>query len=93
MNEHYSTSADMWSLGAVISFYCNRDHLFTDVDSVFEWKGGSSSLDRRYYSGSLRGLVASLMLPNANRRPTAQRVLEESKKGNRTRLEELPVTM
>jgi len=88
-NKPYSSPADMWSLGAIISFYCNREHLFRDTSSVLEWEGGmsESTLDRDQYSAKLRGIVASLLLPIAKRRPTAAMVLEETKKGDRQRLE------
>ena len=83
----YSTPADMWSLGAILSFYCNREHLFQDVSSVLEWEGGmsESNLDRDQYSAKLRGIVASLLLPIAKRRPTAAMVFEETMKGDRQR--------
>ena len=75
----------MWSLGAVISFYCNDEHLFTDPDAVLDWEGGRgvSTLDRDEYGSRLRGIVASLLLPNPRARPTAEKVLKESLTGDR----------
>ena len=87
MDEYYTTSADMWSLGAVIAFCCNMEHLFTDTSSVFHWKGGRSPLDASQYSSGLRRLVASLLFPSAKKRPSAPQVLQETKKYNRQRTE------
>ena len=74
----YSTSADMWSLGCVISYFCNRDHLFTDVASVLNWEGriSQSTLQSDKYSSKLRGLVACLLLPNKRARASARMVLD-----------------
>ena len=85
MEDFYTTSADMWSLGAVISFVCNGEHLLTDTGSVFNWIGGNSTLDDRQYSSSLRRLVASLLSPVAKKRPSAHQVLQETQKYNRQR--------
>ena len=69
--EKYSSPADMWSLGAVVSFLCNERHLFTSVASVVGWRGGQSPIDSGKYSIDLRQLVADLLSPNATRRLTA----------------------
>ena len=79
----YSTSADLWSLGAVISFRCNRQHLFTSLRSVERWTGGRSSLDRRRYGLSLRRLLRHLLCPVAALRPSAQEVLQECRRDSR----------
>ena len=83
--ERYSTPADMWSLGAVMSFYCNKEHLFTSFPSIVKWKGGKSSLDSGKYSLDLRQLVADLLSPDPKNRPTAKNVHEETYKNNRQR--------
>ena len=75
----------MWSLGAVISFRCNRDHLFTSTSSVFRWKGGKSSLRADQYGSHLRQLVTGLLSPTARERPSASEVLQETYKYNRQR--------
>ena len=75
----------MWSLGTVISFCCNWKHLFTSTSSVFRWKGRKSPLDAGKYSNSLHQLVASLLSPNAKKRPSASQVLQETYKYNRQR--------
>ena len=85
MEDFYTTSADMWSLGAVISFCCNREHLLTDTGSVFNWRGGNNILDEYKYSSSLRRLVTSLLSPVAKKRPNAHHVLQETRKYNRQR--------
>ena len=80
---HYTTSADLWSLGAVISFRCNKQHLFTSFRSVERWTGGRSSLDRRKYGLSLRRLLRHMLSPVAARRPSAQEVLQECRRDSR----------
>eukprot|EP00092_Neocalanus_flemingeri_P008995 GFUD01009679.1.p1 GENE.GFUD01009679.1~~GFUD01009679.1.p1 ORF type:complete len:271 (+),score=47.57 GFUD01009679.1:74-886(+) len=78
------TSADMWSLGAVISAYCNKGkHLFRSEFEVLGWEGGKSTLDRNRYTISLRQLTADLLTPMAVNRPTAKTVNEEGFKDNR----------
>ena len=75
----------MWSLGAVMSFYCNEKHLFTSCTSVTEWKGGKSTINSAKYSIDLRQLVADFLGPIASLRPTAQNVYAETQKNNRQR--------
>ena len=80
-----TTAMDMWSLGAIISAYCNRGrHLFCDSEEVCDWEGGKSTLDRATYDIGLRQMTADLMYPTASLRPTASKVCEESCKENRT---------
>ena len=74
----------MWSLGAVMSFYCNRQHLFRNCPSVERWEGGRSTLNKTNYSLDLRKLIADLLWPTASVRPTATKVLQECDKGRRT---------
>ena len=40
--EKYSSAADIWSLGAVISFYINSQHLFSSPQNVLDWTSSSS---------------------------------------------------
>ena len=79
----YSTPVDMWSLGAVMSYYCNKKHLFRDCPSVQRWAGGRSTLDRKKYSLGLRQLIAELLSPTASLRPTATKVNLECHKDGR----------
>ena len=73
----------MWSLGAVMSFYCNGRHLFGDFPSVEKWVGGRSTLNKSMYSINLRQLIADLLCPTANLRPTATKVVQECLKDGR----------
>ena len=70
-----TTAMDMWSLGAIISAYCNRGrHLFSDAEDV---------CDCDTYTIGLRQMTADLMYPKAPLRPTAAKVLDECCKENR----------
>jgi len=81
--EKYTFSADMWSLGVVMSFWCNVGaHLFSDLATILRWPGGRSSLPK-HYSIHLRQLIADLLHPDPNLRPSAKKVWEESNKDNR----------
>ena len=73
----------MWSLGAVMSFYCNKRHLFKDCLSVERWVGGRSTLERNKYSIDLRQLIADLLCPTESLRPTAAKVYQECRKAGR----------
>ena len=73
----------MWSLGAVMSFYCNDRHLFGDCPSVEKWVGGRSTIDRCKYSIDIRQLIADLLCPTANGRPTATKVVQDCLKDGR----------
>ena len=76
-NQVYTFSADMWSVGAIMSFICNRgEHLFTDRNSVLTWPGERNALPR-HYSIDLRRLVTDLLHPNPDGRPTALNVCNE----------------
>ena len=77
-HERYGKPSDIWSLGAVISFICNTIHLFENIEDVFTWPGGRSSLDRNKYDIVLRQLVANMLCPNAAARPTASQILEKT---------------
>lgn len=72
----YTFSADMWSLGAVISFYCNGVDLFSNYAMVLGWQGEASGLPS-HYSLDLRRLNARLLDPNPKKRPTAAEVRGE----------------
>ncbi len=80
----YGTPADVWSLGAVASFYCSDGkHLFRSETAVRRWGGGKSSLDRGRYSIGLRQAVADMLCPNPALRPSAAKVLEAARAGDR----------
>jgi serine/threonine protein kinase len=81
--EKYTFDADMWSLGAVMSFWCNiGTHLFPNPAAVLQWPGVRSSLPK-HYSVALRGIIFGLLQPIPSRRPAAKKVLEETWKHNR----------
>ena len=77
---HISTSADMWSLGAVLAYIANdRQHLFSSQWDVFDWKGHQSPIERecRY---PLHDLVLSLLSLDKHSRLTAAQVLQDVSK-------------
>ena len=74
LGSRYGFGSDIWSLGAVISFFCNRVHLFQSVQAVRAWPGGESSLDQNKYSLKLRQITADMMNPLDTMRPTAANI-------------------
>ena len=68
---HVTTSADMWSLGAVLTYIANdRKHLFrTEVD-VFRWTGGRSPTKRVFKHSEFHDLVRSLLSVDKYNRPS-----------------------
>ena len=72
-----TTSADMWSLGAVISYAANREHLFQTERDVFSWRGARSPLERQFKYPQLDQLVLSLLSLDKEDRPTAAQVQED----------------
>jgi len=81
--ERYTVSADMWALGGIVSFWCNvGKHLFADLGKIITWPGGKSTLPPNYTIG-LRQLVADMLHPDPAARPTADKVLRETKSDNR----------
>ncbi|XP_066925991.1 serine/threonine-protein kinase Nek6-like [Clytia hemisphaerica] len=73
--QNYTFSADMWSLGALISFWFNGKHLFTDVEDVLEWEGETSTLSRKFSKFGIRTAVAILLDPDYHNRPDVDDVL------------------
>ncbi|XP_066924926.1 probable myosin light chain kinase DDB_G0284661 [Clytia hemisphaerica] len=71
----YTFSADMWSLGALISFWYNGEHLFTDVDEVLEWEGNKSTLSNKFSKKGIRTAVRQLLYPRPRIRLNADKVL------------------
>jgi len=81
--EKYTDTADIWSLGGIMSFWCNvGTHLFADLGKIITWPGGKSTLPGRFNIG-LRQLVADMLHPDPKCRPSAEKVLQETKKENR----------
>ena len=68
-----TTYTDIFSLGAIASFTCNRGkHLFHNCIQISSWEGGKSTLNRDKYSITFRQLVANMMNPMAQSRPDAK---------------------
>ena len=72
---HVSTSADMWSLGAVITYITNdRKHLFRTETDVFRWRALRSPMRREFKYQELHKLVLSLLSVDKHKRPSAKEV-------------------
>jgi len=71
---NYSFSADIWSLGAVMTFVCNRRHLFTSWHMIQTWRK-QATIRRDMYSVGLVDLLASMLDPVKGERPTAAEIL------------------
>ena len=68
-----TTYTDIFSLGAIASFTCNRGkHLFYNCVQILSWEGGKSTLKRDKYSITFRQLVANMMSPMTQNRPDAK---------------------
>ena len=75
---HISTSADMWSLGAVLTYIANdRKHLFRRERDVFNWRGYFSPVRRQFKYPEFHQLILSLLSVDKHSRPTAQQVLQD----------------
>ena len=86
--ERYTAASDMWSLGAVLSFIANKGKdLFESAEQVRRWKGGKSTLDNALYSIDLRQLIADLLCPTPESRPTAKKLISEGQKETRQKKE------
>jgi serine/threonine protein kinase len=83
--QKYSFPADIWSLGAVIAFFCNAKHLFTSPKEVKGWTKKNPLPD--HYSQDLKDLVARLLDPVSSGRPSAAEILSETLKNNRQKRE------
>ena len=81
-NDPYiGTSADMWSLGAVLAYIANdRKHLFRTDKDVLNWKGDRSPMRRQFKYPELHQLVLSLLSVDKHKRPTAKQLLEDDSK-------------
>ena len=74
-NKTFDKSADIWSLGATISFVCNRGHLFNTKDDIMSWSGNDLPLyNLSKYSADLHFLVMAMLNPDPKRRPTAETI-------------------
>merc|ERR550517_134251 len=77
---HITTSADIWSLGAVLAFIANdREHLFKSQWEIFTWTGAKSPMRREFKYPELHSLVLSLLSNDKHKRPSADQLLADSK--------------
>ena len=77
---HIATSADMWSLGAVLTYIANdREHLFRTKRDVLTWKGEKSPMKREFIYPELHTLVKSLLSVDKHKRPSAEDLLKDSR--------------
>ena len=82
-DRHITTSADMWSLGAVLTYMANDgEHLFRRERDVFNWRGGPgmSPMRRQVKYVDLHRLILSLLSVDKHERPTARQVAEDQSK-------------
>ena len=77
--ERYTSSADMWALGLIISFISSNEHKFHSEYEVRNWEGWVGVLDQYYYSNELVELTDELLNPDPDTRPSAQYCFDESK--------------
>ena len=70
-----TTSADIFSLGAVMSFTCNRGtRLFQNHLQISSWQGNKSTLNREKYSLTFRQMIANMLSPAGLNRPDAKQL-------------------
>jgi serine/threonine protein kinase len=74
--QDYSFPADIWSLGAVMSYYCKGEHLFENTVMVKNWRRGPTIPPGRY-TQAIIGIAASMNDPNTKMRPSAKTIVEE----------------
>ena len=82
----YTFSADIWSLGCIMAFFCNRgEHLFrvTRQDlamgmaqKMSRWRGLPRGTIRGY-SSDLVDLIGRMLDPDYRRRPRAKEIRAE----------------
>lgn len=74
----YTSSADLWSLGAVISFVCNNGvHWFKDRQETISWQCGQNPVPG-FYSITLSQQVSNLLHPEYKMRPSAKSIVESA---------------
>ena len=73
-----TTSADVWSMGALIAFMANdREHLFKTERDVFGWSGDATPLKRNFKYPQLHQLVLELLSKDKDLRPSAAEIVRE----------------
>ena len=74
----YSFAADIWSLGCVMAFLCNRSkHLFLKMREIHNWNGLPAGRIRGGYSDELINLIKRMLDPDPKSRPSAKEVISK----------------
>jgi len=74
----YTFSADIWALGCVAAFNCNRgEDLFTNPMKVVKWSGTSEDTIPMHYSSGLHSLLRRMLEKEPTHRLTAQQIWSE----------------
>eukprot|EP00092_Neocalanus_flemingeri_P031729 GFUD01034463.1.p1 GENE.GFUD01034463.1~~GFUD01034463.1.p1 ORF type:complete len:292 (+),score=58.97 GFUD01034463.1:48-923(+) len=74
----YAMASDIWSLGCIMMFLCNKgEPLFSHSHEVMRWRGLSQSSIRRGYSDDLVNLIARMLSPRKQDRPSAANIGRE----------------
>jgi len=82
--ERFTSSADIWALGALVAFLAERGkHLFPTENSVTRRRTGDYTLDPSKYSQDLIKMVDHMLHPHPRGRPTAAQLVKETRKGRR----------
>ena len=84
----YTFSADIWSLGCIMAFYCNKGkHLFSMARTIPEFvqkiQRGLPQGAIQGYSSDLVCLVWRMIHPDHHQRPSAKEILAETGIGAR----------
>jgi serine/threonine protein kinase len=77
-------AADIWSLGCIMTFCCNRAKpLFSSPVEVIRWRGLQPGDIQGGYSRGLVGLIRRMLSFKAGDRPSAGEVVRECTKERR----------
>ena len=89
----YTLSADIWSLGCIMAFRCNKgkhliqvtrqDLMFGMAQKMSRWRGLPQGTIHGY-SSDLVDLIGRMLHPDYHRRPSAKEIYAECTKGART---------
>ena len=77
VDSHITTSADMWSLGVILTYISNDgEPPFIKKEDILSWTGASSPISREFNFPYLHELVLSLLNTDKHLRPSAEQVLK-----------------